>query len=203
MAVSPWSWDAQFTLESDSRKPFVLEGVAAIEESPQDGSTWMGQVSLNWKPRPNINLSIGPQYAVSEAKNQWVGRFADPLMTETYRPPLCLRPPGPDRRLGRDPAELDAQPAPVAAGLPAAVHRRRPLRPLRGGLAQAPRFAFNLYGENGSTVEDISSTTVDPDGDGPALTAFAIGNPDFNMKSLRGTIVFRWEYRPGSLFYLV
>ncbi len=23
------------------------------------------------------------------------------------------------------------------------------------------------------------------------------------MKSLRGTIVFRWEYRPGSLFYLV
>ena len=23
------------------------------------------------------------------------------------------------------------------------------------------------------------------------------------MKSLRGTIVFRWEYRPGSLLYLV
>jgi len=25
----------------------------------------------------------------------------------------------------------------------------------------------------------------------------------FNYKSLRGTIVLRWEYRPGSLLYLV
>ncbi len=68
-----------------------------------------------------------------------VGR---PLRRSPYdrdlRPPLCLRPPGPDRRLGRDPAELDVQPAPVAAGLPAAVHRRRPLRPLQGA-GPAPR----------------------------------------------------------------
>ena len=35
----------------------------------------------------------------------------------------------------------------------------------------------------------------------PRRSTFA--NPDFNFKSLRGTIVFRWEYRPGSTFYLV
>ena len=28
-------------------------------------------------------------------------------------------------------------------------------------------------------------------------------NPDFNFKSLRGNAVFRWEYRPGSAFFLV
>ena len=43
---------------------------------------------------------------------------------------------------------------------------------------------------------------VDPDGGGPA-PEFAFANPDFNVKSLRGTVVFRWEYRPGSTFYLV
>ena len=29
------------------------------------------------------------------------------------------------------------------------------------------------------------------------------GNPDFNFKSLRGNAVFRWEYMPGSAFFLV
>jgi hypothetical protein len=43
---------------------------------------------------------------------------------------------------------------------------------------------------------------VDPDGDGPA-SQFSFPNPDFNLKSLRGTMVFRWEYHPGSTLYFV
>jgi hypothetical protein len=43
---------------------------------------------------------------------------------------------------------------------------------------------------------------VDPDGAGPAA-AFSFWNPDFNVKSLRGTVVLRWEYLPGSLLYFV
>ena len=34
-------------------------------------------------------------------------------------------------------------------------------------------------------------------------TPFALSNPDFNFKSLRGNAVLRWEYRPGSVLYLV
>jgi hypothetical protein len=44
--------------------------------------------------------------------------------------------------------------------------------------------------------------TVDPDGPGPS-GPFSFSNPDFNLKSLRGTIVLRWEYRPGSTIYFV
>ena len=43
---------------------------------------------------------------------------------------------------------------------------------------------------------------MDPDGPGPA-EPFTFGNPDFTTASLRGTAVLRWEYRPGSTFYLV
>jgi hypothetical protein len=43
---------------------------------------------------------------------------------------------------------------------------------------------------------------VDPDGAGPA-PAFNIGTPDFNLKSLRGNAVLRWEFRPGSTAYAV
>jgi len=29
------------------------------------------------------------------------------------------------------------------------------------------------------------------------------GNPDFNNRSLRGNMVLRWEYEPGSTLFLV
>ena len=33
--------------------------------------------------------------------------------------------------------------------------------------------------------------------------SFTVGNPNFNLRSLRGTGVLRWEWRPGSTAYLV
>jgi hypothetical protein len=43
---------------------------------------------------------------------------------------------------------------------------------------------------------------VDPDGTGPAA-AFSFGDPNFSNRSLRGTAVLRWEYRPGSTMFFV
>ena len=42
--------------------------------------------------------------------------------------------------------------------------------------------------------------TVDPDGTGPAAP-FSFADPNFSARSLRGTAVLRWEYRPGSTLY--
>jgi len=69
---------------------------------------------------------------------------------------------------------------------------------------------MNYFGrEKGSTVVPITNSegektgyTIDPDGSG-AAPAFTIGNPDFNIRSLRGTGVLRWEYRPGSTLFFV
>lgn len=72
-------------------------------------------------------------------------------------------------------------------------------------LAKPRTIDFNLYGQNGSTInydQDNDEYTVDPDGDGPA-NKFTFENPDFNYKSLRGTVVLRWEVLPGSIFYFV
>lgn len=54
----------------------------------------------------------------------------------------------------------------------------------------------------GSGAALISGYTIDPDGSGPA-SAFQIPNPNFDQRSLRGTAVLRWEWRPGSTAYLV
>jgi len=47
-----------------------------------------------------------------------------------------------------------------------------------------------------------ASYTVDPDGAGPAAP-FSFADPDFTTRSLRGSAVLRWEYRPGSTVFFV
>jgi hypothetical protein len=72
-------------------------------------------------------------------------------------------------------------------------------------LARPKKYEYNIFGEGESTISYSDADeeyTVDPDGPGPAAD-FSFGNPDFNFKSLRGTIVLRWEYLPGSILYLV
>ncbi|HUR00778.1 MAG TPA: DUF5916 domain-containing protein [Gemmatimonadaceae bacterium] len=77
--------------------------------------------------------------------------------------------------------------------------------------AEAKTRRMNFFGrDNGSTVVtnrdavsgEISGYTIDPDGPGSA-PAFTLDNPNFNQRSLRGTGVLRWEYRPGSTLYFV
>ena len=71
---------------------------------------------------------------------------------------------------------------------------------------------MNEFGrDNGSTVQTntdaqtgaITGYTIDPDGAAGTVPSFTIDNPDFNLRSLRGTGVLRWEYRPGSTLYFV
>ncbi|MCG6989890.1 MAG: DUF5916 domain-containing protein, partial [Gemmatimonadetes bacterium] len=60
-----------------------------------------------------------------------------------------------------------------------------------------------VYGsDRGTITRSGASYIVDPDGSG-AAPSFAFFNPDFNVRSLRGNAVLRWEYRPGSAIYMV
>jgi hypothetical protein len=74
----------------------------------------------------------------------------------------------------------------------------------------APRLAKkSIYGVDRGTITpvrnargELVSYTIDPDGAG-AAPSFSIDNPDFNVRSLRGNAVYRWEYRPGSTLFFV
>jgi hypothetical protein len=51
-------------------------------------------------------------------------------------------------------------------------------------------------------------TAVARQGDGSLLVtdgaaSFRLANNDFNVRSMRSNVVLRWEYRPGSVLYLV
>jgi len=48
---------------------------------------------------------------------------------------------------------------------------------------------------------ETSAYLVDEDGDG--FENYQFDNPDFNFREFRSNLVLRWEYKPGSTFYLV
>ena len=62
-------------------------------------------------------------------------------------------------------------------------------------------YDFDVYGvDKGVIAAGDGEFFVDP-GDGGEL--FTFGDPNFNFRSLRGSAVVRWEYRPGSTLFFV
>ena len=71
----------------------------------------------------------------------------------------------------------------------------------------APRVITKLdYGRDVGTIardDESAQYTVDPDGAGGPAAPFTFDDPNFSVRSLRGTAVLRWEYRPGSTLFFV
>jgi Domain of unknown function (DUF5916) len=165
-------------------------------------------VSLVVKPADNVRFSLGPAYLRDVDPRAFVTNVSDATATQfagvrsvfaqleqhnlsmttrldaTFTPRLTL--------------ELFAQPF-MASGRYSNLNEY-----------SAPRTTdVVLYGRDVGTLDETRDATgrltqyrVDPDGTG-AASPFTVANPDFNVRSLRGTAVMRWEYRPGSTVFFV
>ncbi len=202
LARSPEGIFVRAKLFSDRRKPIV----GFLTAQGAKTNTGEGNISvflnLKWKPRSNISLSFGPQYFYRYSIAQWVTKVEDPLKTETYGyryifADIVQHTISSSIRINWSFTPKLSLQAYIQPFIATGDYSR--LKELR----KSKTYDFKVYGEEGSTVEfDGYTYTVDPDGIGPA-EPFSVGNPDFNIKSLRGTVVLRWEYRPGSTLYLV
>jgi len=202
LTLSPaYTW-FDFSLSSDDRKPVVFYFGGFYHTGKSGDQVKAGYISLLWRPKSNISLSFSPEYSSDNTVAQWITRIEDELMTETYGSRYIF-------------AHIDQETLSFSLRLnwifTPKLSLQAYIQPFIAvgdydrfkELARAKTFDFNEFGEGDSTISYEDGTyTVDPDGQNPA-EAFSFGNPDFNYKSLRGTIVLRWEYRPGSLLYLV
>jgi len=66
---------------------------------------------------------------------------------------------------------------------------------------RAGRFGdrFHRYGGELSLADGVYGVTPQ----GATAPAYTWSQPDFNVKELRGNLVLRWEYRPGSTLFVV
>ncbi len=69
-----------------------------------------------------------------------------------------------------------------------------------GELPKARSYRIRKYGTDGTIlVKQPDGSRFVTDG----ATSFTIDNPDFNVLSFRSNLVLRWEWQPGSTFFLV
>ncbi len=69
-----------------------------------------------------------------------------------------------------------------------------------GELAAAGTRQRRTYGTGGTTAtKQANGSLLVTDG----AASFSVANNDFNVRSFRSNVVLRWEYKPGSLLYLV
>jgi hypothetical protein len=189
--------ESNFSLTTDSKNRLYYE-LGAYYSGSTDGSSH--ELTLNpyvaWKPASNVTLSAGPGYDRTVEDAQYVDQFDAPGEVPADfggRRYVFARL---DQRTVSANIRLDISFTPN-------LSLQTYLQPLISAgsygdfkeLARSGSYSFVHYGAAYDAATDTVTTA--------AGTRFRLGDPSFNIKSLRGNAVLRWEYRPGSVLYFV
>jgi hypothetical protein len=187
---------------SDNRKRVAGESGSFYQRDDAGGWSWNFYGDLLLKPAPSWNLSIGPSLSRSHSGAQYLGARRDPLATSTYRTRYLF-------------AELDQTTVALETRLNVTftpdlslqVYAQPFLSSADFGdpaeLAAPRTYDFRVYGRDlGAREPAPGGYFVSPEGKGEGKPRFFVADRDFNLRSLRGNAVLRWEWRPGSTLYL-
>ncbi|MDR0788287.1 MAG: carbohydrate binding family 9 domain-containing protein [Gemmatimonadota bacterium] len=201
MSKNPRSQLVSATVTTDSRKNYSFSGTAGYTGEQGGGFNRNASLSFNYRPRESWEFRLGPSYTHRSAEAQYLTSVVDVLAEETFGwryifGALDQKTISMDMRLNVTftPAlsfQLYMQPL-VSAG------NYSDLKELR-----APgTFSFNVYGRDvGTIIKEDGQYQIKPV-DGPS-GSFSVRDRDFNVRSVLGNAVLRWEWRRGSTIYLV
>lgn len=192
-------YEVNLSLNTDSRKPWVFGlGANLYESEPSSFRALSG--SIEWKPIPNLSVKVSPSFEKNGTPAHWIDNFEDPLATATFGKRYVF-------------GELNQKTFSASLRLNWTFSPKLSLQlyaqPLISAgdylnfkeLARPRSYEFHQYAPGLLSV-DGSDFVIDPDGTGPA-SSIRFDNPNFNIRSLRGNAIVRWEYRPGSTIYFV
>ena len=195
-------------VSTDSRRALQVDAGPSYYHDALGGHSASFFASANWKALPNLLLRFGPNVEAGTSTRQYVETIDDATATRFYGHRYVLS------SIDQRTLSLDTR---VAATFTPVMTFEVYVQPfIASGRYfdfrefDAPRTsATSIYGRDRGTITAVrdrfglvSDYMIDPDAAGPA-SSFTIKNPDFNVRSLRGNAVFRWEYRPGSTLYVV
>jgi hypothetical protein len=198
------------------RRQAMSVGTSADYQWGEAFSTFETDLDLRWRPAPRFELGVNPELEIQTTRNQYVSTFDDDAFTATYgrrylfgdleRRTLSM-----ETRVAvtftRDlTLQLFVQPLLDAGRYTAYKELSAPrsfdFRTLEPG-DPADRSGDGLIDAclSGDICFHEGRQYVDATGDGTVDHTFV--DRDFNVVSLRGNAVLRWEYRPGSTLFLV
>ncbi len=214
LMTDPAETSLSFGVSTDRRKAISVRPNVRYEQRYRGGGdVFSTSLDLSLRPASNWEIEIGPSYSRQRDGAQYVTQLEDAAYEPTFgrrylfgdlqRQTLSMETRlnvafSPDLSL-----QLYAQPL-ISSG--DYLTYRQLLRPesydfddFTEGVASVIDGAVSCEGGTTCLVDD--DRYFDFDGDGEA--DFDTSERDFNIRSIRGNAVLRWEYRPGSLIYLV
>jgi hypothetical protein len=177
LARTPSSWSSDQSFGSDDRKSLSFSVNTHADGTDDSSYSRSAGISLNARPRPNLQLSVGPNYTWSHDHTAYVATVNDAAATKTFGRRYVF-------------GDLEQRSFDLST---------------RADWTINARLSFQLYLQPfvaSGDYHDYHSLVAARTRDFEPYTR-SLGNPDFNFRSVRGSAVVRWEFRPGSAMYVV
>ena len=215
LMTQPRNHNFELRLNSDERRPVSVEASVQRETGRALDNLELG-FGVTWRPAPRLELEVEPEFQRTAVGDQFVAAFDDPAFAPTYGTHYLFG------DLERTSVSLETR---LNVTFTRDLTLQLYLQPLldagdfRGykRLERPESFDFTSFAPGTPVDADDDGVPeacaggaicavdgrqhVDLDGDGAPDASFR--DRDFNVVSLRGNAVLRWEYRPGSTVFLV
>jgi hypothetical protein len=176
MALRPANVGGNLMLESDTRRPITFGLGLGVTRGDYDQWSWNAGVEVGVKGSSRWNLTLSPSVTRQRVAAQYVATVDDPSYAPTFGRRYVFAP--------LDQTEVGVE--------------------TRFNLTFTPRLTLETYlqplissADYGPTKQLVAPKTFD-------FVPYAGDTPDldFNLRSLRGNAVLRWEWRQGSTLYV-
>ena len=164
-------------LGTDERKKVKLTGSVGYDFVNDGGYGRSYGLELSYKPSPSVKLTFSADHLDQVDHQQWVANVPDQSAVSTYNTSYVF-------------SDLEQK---VTSGTIRLDWGLTPQLSLQ--MYVQPYIAVGSYSGYKRLLEGGTYDFEPYDYQGP--------DPDFNFKSFKANVVLRWEYRPGSLIYLV
>ena len=197
MMVAPASVNLNLNLNTDRRKALSMgAGVNISDERIGEGGGKGFFASVNFQPSDNLSLSLRPRYSTSHSGAQYVTATDVLPYGPTYGERYVF-------------ADLEQREFSLDTRVDWTFSPTLTLQLFAQTLISSGDYVQYKQLADAQTYDFLNldptlvdgTQEVDFDGDGAADYSFT--DRDFNVRSLIGNAVLRWEYRPGSTIFLV
>ncbi len=213
LMVDPATRSLGLSFSTDRRDAIALNASVDYVDGMRGGQGFSADLSVDTRPSDRVAVSLGPTYERSTDPTQYVQTLSDDSFEPTYGDRYIFG------DLRREELGIEAQVDVIFTPDLSLEIFAQPL--ISAGnfrdykqLAAASTFDFVRFPngepvaqggpprcEGGQLCRDGSTVFLDYSGDGSVDAIFPEQN--FNVRSLRGNAVLRWEFRPGSRLFLV
>ena len=174
---TPAGWSSDLSIGSDTRRRFYFGVNGHFEGSDDHSYVRRVGLALAVRPTPSFRASVEPSYSRSHDHTQFVRPIEDDAATATYGVRYVF-------------SDLDQRSFELGTRAEWTLSSRLSLQ-----LYLQPFIAAGDYRRYHTLAAPRTREFT------PYAATFA--DPDFNFRSVRGSAVARWEFRPGSALYVV